>query len=87
MSAVAPGDGYAATLVATLTAREREVLALLAEGCCNGELAERLVISAATARHHVEHILRKLGVTNRAAAAAILHRVRAEPSASDLNEA
>jgi DNA-binding NarL/FixJ family response regulator len=53
-----------------LTRREREVLALLAEGLSNADIAERLVISPKTAGHHVERIFRKLGLRNRAEAAA-----------------
>ncbi len=58
-------------LGATLTERQREVLALVVEGLSNGEIAERLVISLSTARHHVSEILTKLGATNRAEAAAL----------------
>jgi len=53
-----------------LSEREREVLALIAEGLTNREIAERLVISPFTARNHVTHILEKLGVSRRAEAAA-----------------
>lgn len=53
-----------------LTSREREVLALLAEGLSNAEIAERLVISTKTAEHHVGRILRKLDLKSRAQAAA-----------------
>ncbi|MFJ3408382.1 AAA family ATPase [Promicromonospora sp. NPDC090134] len=52
-----------------LTARERQVLALVAEGLTNGQIAERLFISAKTASVHVSAILRKLGVATRTEAA------------------
>jgi NarL family two-component system response regulator LiaR len=54
-----------------LTDRQREVLALIVEGLSNNEIAERLVISMATARYHVSTILSKLGAANRAEAAAL----------------
>jgi HD-GYP domain-containing protein (c-di-GMP phosphodiesterase class II) len=54
---------------AGLTDREVEVLALLAEGCSNREIAEELVISRRTAEHHVQHIYSKIGASSRAAAA------------------
>jgi DNA-binding NarL/FixJ family response regulator/tetratricopeptide (TPR) repeat protein len=58
----------------TLTKRETEVLALLAEGCSNAQIAERLVISKRTAEHHVAHILSKLDLHGRAEAAAFAVR-------------
>ena len=57
-----------------LTDRQREVLALIVEGLSNNEIAERLVISMATARYHVSTILSKLGAANRAEAAALAVR-------------
>jgi DNA-binding NarL/FixJ family response regulator len=53
-----------------LTGREEEVLGLIAQGLSNARIAAELVISEKTAGHHVSHILAKLGVPNRAAAAA-----------------
>jgi DNA-binding CsgD family transcriptional regulator/tetratricopeptide (TPR) repeat protein len=55
---------------AGLTARELEVLALLAEGMRNAQIAERLVVTAKTAEHHVSAILRKLDVRTRGEAVA-----------------
>jgi DNA-binding CsgD family transcriptional regulator len=55
---------------ATLTRREDEVLALLALGLSNAKIAARLFISPKTVEHHVGHILGKLGLETRAAAAA-----------------
>jgi NarL family two-component system response regulator LiaR len=52
-----------------LTAREREVLALLANGLPNKEIAERLTLSPATVRVYVSRILSKLGASNRTEAA------------------
>jgi DNA-binding CsgD family transcriptional regulator/tetratricopeptide (TPR) repeat protein len=54
---------------AGLTARQVEVLSLVAEGLTNVEIAERLVVSHRTAEHHVAAVLTKLGVTTRRAAA------------------
>lgn len=62
------GDDGAATPEA-LTAREVEVLRLVAQGCSNREIGEQLHIAASTARDHVQDILRRLGVRSRAAAA------------------
>jgi len=58
-----------------LTPREREVLALVAEGRTNRQIAEALFISDKTASVHVSNILAKLGVANRAEAAATVHRL------------
>lgn len=63
-----------------LTAREREVAALVAEGLSNGEIADRLYISRKTASVHVSNILAKLGVGGRTEIATWVVRRRAEPA-------
>ncbi|MPZ12913.1 MAG: tetratricopeptide repeat protein [Chloroflexi bacterium] len=67
--AVAPTDQLCAEVL-LLTARERDVAALVAQGLTNREIAERLVITAGTAALHVKHILAKLGFASRARVAA-----------------
>jgi DNA-binding CsgD family transcriptional regulator len=58
-----------------LTAREQEVLALVAVGQTNAQIAETLFISPKTATVHVSNILGKLGVRNRVEAATVAHRL------------
>lgn len=58
-----------------LTAREREVLRLVAEGQSNSQIARSLFISAKTASVRVSRIIAKLQVTSRVEAAAIAHRL------------
>jgi len=60
-----PGGVVVAGLVAPLSARELEVLTLLAAGKPNQTIAEELVITLETVKRHVSHILDKLGATNR----------------------
>ncbi|RZU31094.1 response regulator [Blastococcus saxobsidens] len=57
------------TGLGVLTAREKEVLVLIAEGRSNKDIARHLVISERTARTHVSHLLTKMGLTSRTQAA------------------
>jgi DNA-binding CsgD family transcriptional regulator len=74
-----PHVDTAATL--GLTHRELEVLRLLADGRTNRQIADELFITPKTASVHVSRILMKLGVSNRAAAAAAAHRIGLAPRA------
>uniref|UniRef100_UPI0026254DC6 helix-turn-helix transcriptional regulator n=1 Tax=Actinomadura geliboluensis TaxID=882440 RepID=UPI0026254DC6 len=69
-----PAAAAASGPLAALTAREREVLKLVAEGRNNREIAAALFISPKTASVHVSNILAKLDVTSRTQAAAVAHR-------------
>ena len=66
---------------AGLSDREIEVLALVASGCSNADIAAQLVISRRTAEHHVQHIYAKIGVSSRAAAALFAVQHEFVPSA------
>jgi DNA-binding NarL/FixJ family response regulator len=70
-------------LLSELTAREREVLALVGQGLANHEIAERLVVSPATAKTHVSRAMSKLGISNRAQLVALAYEAGlVMPSAS-----
>jgi predicted ATPase/DNA-binding CsgD family transcriptional regulator len=65
-----PGAARLGEAVAILTARELDVLKLVAQGLSNPDIAQRLVLSEHTVHRHLANILRKLGLSSRAAAAA-----------------
>jgi DNA-binding NarL/FixJ family response regulator len=73
-SQAAPPAPSATGPLADLTERELEVLGLLAQGKTNRQIAESLTITPNTVKKHVDHVLQKLGVGTRSAAAVIAAR-------------
>jgi DNA-binding CsgD family transcriptional regulator/PAS domain-containing protein len=84
----ASGDGSALLLserlpgVATLTARERDVMRCVEDGLSNTEIARRLWIQPTTVRKHLEHVFHKLGVRSRTAAVSKLQGI-SKPKRAD----
>jgi len=68
-------------LAEVLTRRECEVLRLMAAGASNNAIADRLVVSEATVKSHVQRILRRLNVRNRIEAASVYHNLNGDRKA------
>ena len=81
-AAIPKGPDSAAAKIATLTAREVEVISLIREGLKNKQIAERLFISEATVHHHLTAIYDKLGISGRVKLLlfAQQHRLAEQPS-------
>jgi non-specific serine/threonine protein kinase len=74
------GAGAQPSLAARLTAREREIAVLVADGLTNKQIAEKLFISRRTVDAHLEHIFGKLGITSRVMLAIHAREQIAEPA-------
>jgi ATP/maltotriose-dependent transcriptional regulator MalT len=65
---MATGNGPESARAAGLSAREAQIMSLIAAGHSNGQIAERLVLAEKTVKNHVNRIYAKLGVGSRPAA-------------------
>jgi ATP/maltotriose-dependent transcriptional regulator MalT len=63
-------------MLPSLTAREQQVLNLIAEGLTNRQISSNLIISESTVENHIHHIFVKLGISNRAQAVAHAFQLR-----------
>lgn len=83
LTSLASGSMQTQTPGDELTEREREVLALVARGYTNKQIADSLIMSEKTARNHVSHILEKLGLSRRSEAAAFAVEHKLVPPRED----
>lgn len=83
LTTIASGGMHTQTPGDELTEREREVLALVARGYTNKQIADALIVSEKTARNHVSHILEKLGLARRSEAAAFAVEHKLVPPRED----
>ena len=74
-----PPESDGERVFASLSPREREILALMTSGLGNAEIAERLAISEKTVRNHVSNLFDKLGVWTRAQAIVFAHDRKFRP--------
>lgn len=77
--ALVEAESHSQRLGDDLSAREREILAMVVQGLSNDEIADRLVISPWTVKHHVSKCISKLGAANRTQAATIAVQYRLIP--------
>ena len=63
-------------MLPALTAREQQILNLIAEGLTNRQISSNLIISESTVENHIHHIFVKLGISNRAQAVAHAFQLR-----------
>ncbi|MDI3328157.1 MAG: response regulator transcription factor [Alicyclobacillaceae bacterium] len=75
---VPAGEPVSSQVARRLTPRERDILARIAEGRSNREIAEELVISENTVKNHIKNMMAKLDVKNRTQLAALAARARAD---------
>lgn len=67
-------------MLPALTAREQQILDLIAEGLTNRQISSNLIISESTVENHIHHIFVKLGISNRAQAVVHAFQLRIDLS-------